>query len=151
MVLQHFLQLGGVGETTGRRDRIAAFRVGEPLAKERVDPLLLVEALAGGVGVAEADGRLGGLAVHQDLGRVALAIRFERVLELPLGAADLSVRERPGESVAGQRRAEARPQNDDDDVGVVRRSDQVLEVMRSEERLALPHHRLQKLLLLWGD
>jgi hypothetical protein len=60
-----------------------------------------------------------------------------------LGAADLSAGERSGEPVCRQGGAEARPQNDDDDVGVVRRGDQILKVMRGQERLALPHHRPQ--------
>jgi len=63
---------------------------GEPLLDERVEPLLLFETFAGCVCVVEADGRDGGLAVHQDRRRVVLAVGFERVLKLPFGAADLA-------------------------------------------------------------
>ena len=143
MILQHFLELRRVGEGPGRSGRVAAFRVGKPLPKERLDPLLLFEPLAGIVGVVEVNGRLGDLAVHQDLGGIALAVRFDCVFELPLGAADLPAGKRSGKSVAWQGSAKARPQNDDNDVGVVRRSDQFLEMMRGQERLALPHHRAQ--------
>jgi len=143
MMLQHVLELGRVGETPGCPARVAAFPVGEPLLEERVDPLLLFELFAGCVRIGQANTRLSSLAVHQDLGRVALAVGFERVLKLPLGATDLSAREWPSEPVAGQCGAEARPQNDDDDVGVVRRGDQILEVMGGKERLALPHRRPQ--------
>jgi hypothetical protein len=81
--------------------------------------------------------------VHQDLGGVALVVRFERVLEFPLGTTDLPTRERSGEFAAGQGRAEPRPQNDDNNVGVARRGDQFLEMMGGHQRLALPHHRPQ--------
>src|SRR5208282_5090125 len=64
MVLQHFLELGRVGKRPGCRARVAALLVDEPLPKERVGPLLLVEPLAGGIRVAEADCRLGSFTVH---------------------------------------------------------------------------------------
>ena len=66
MVLQHFLELGRVGEIPGCPVRIAIILIDKPLGDERVDPLLLFEPLAGSIRVAEADGRLGSLAVHQD-------------------------------------------------------------------------------------
>ena len=143
MVLEHFLELGRVGEFPGRPARVAAIGLGEPLLDERVEPLLLLEPLARRGCIVEADGRHGGLAVHQDRGRVALAVGFERVLELPFGAADFASGQRSGKPVARQGRAKPRPQNDHDDVGVVRRRDQVLKVMRGQQRLAFPHHRPQ--------
>src|SRR6516164_9181577 len=102
MVLQHFGKLGRIGERARCRSRRVSIRVGEPLPKECVDPLLLFELLAGNLRVAEAEGRISGLAVHQNLGGVALAVGFERILELPFGATDLAAGKRSREPVAGK-------------------------------------------------
>ena len=91
--------------------------------------LLLLQYCA----IAELDGDPCALPVKQQLGEATLLVAGRGVLELPFGAGH-------GGFLLGLREwnAETGPQHGHDDVGLVRRDDQVLEMVSGEQWLAFP-------------
>src|SRR5205823_3707620 len=106
-----------------------------------VERPFLLEALEQRRLIAHAGVRLGGLAVDHEVGRPALAEGAERVLELPLRARGVA-RAVLSSELLRQARPEPRPEDADDDVGLRRREDLLLEMGRGTERLVLPEDRL---------
>jgi hypothetical protein len=142
MGLQQLLERGGVGDLAkSRRERLRVL-VDEPALDERLDQMLLRQLLLDRLLVLEAAADGGPLAVHQQVGQLALPVALQRVLELPLRTGHRLAGQRSEEPVGRQRNAQARPQDHHHNVGLARRRDLVLEMLRGGQRLALPKHRL---------
>ena len=92
--------------------------------------------------VVEPDTRRRGLPVHEEIGLPACAVSGERIFELELGAGLVTGAVRAGEP-AGQARTETRPQDRDDDVGLRRANQLLLEVPGGDQRLVLPENGVE--------
>ena len=139
--LEHLLELVAVGEEVERRLE-AALSAAEVALPELLERLALQCRRFELLGAVELGDPLGLLAVDQQVRGTSLAVRLERVLELPFRAGDGCPSIDPAVTLGRQRRAQARPQDHDLDVGARRRLDDVLEVARCEHGLVFPKHRL---------
>ena len=142
MRLQLLLELvGGLEGREGRLERIV--RIAEPMVDEGVERLLLAQPLGDLVLAAQADLGIARLAVDEQVGRPALAVGALGVLELPLRARLIGGAVVAVELVGRQARAQARPEDRDDDVGLRWRDDLLLEVPRGAQGQVFPEDRLE--------
>src|SRR5215470_2377217 len=127
----------------GGRVAWPAFGVKPPLDEVVHQRTLNTAFLQGGF-VVKIGGDPRRLAIEQQFGHAALAGARERILELPLCPGHRPARDRAAELVFRQWRPKPGPQDHDDDVGAARLWDVVgvLEVVRRDQRLAFPLHRL---------
>src|SRR5262249_61869089 len=91
---------------------------------------------------ATATPEISTLSLHDAL---PISVRFQRVLEFPFGPGHRLARQRSRELVDRQRHAESRPEDDDHDVGLARRRDLFLEVVRGDQRSEEHTSELQSL------
>jgi hypothetical protein len=145
VVVKLFLEFRGGGKAVrGGGVALSVFGL-EPSRYKLTHEIALTDPISYGFIVIKFPGDRHRLAIEQQFGNAALAGPGKRVLELPFRAGNwTSPRDRAAELVLGQRHAEPRPQEDDNDVSAARRRDvlRVLEVVRGDQRLALPQHRL---------
>jgi hypothetical protein len=138
-----FIQ-GRIGVEAGEKGAA----VGEMPLPEAAEGVELRQTLRAGSGVTGVDGRRREIAKGENVGRPPLARRFQRVLVFPFGSGDGSTSVHPAIFAQGralrQRRAEPRPDDQDDDVASARRVDRILEMTRGEHRLVFPAIGLER-------
>ena len=137
MVLQQDLEVARRLEGMESGGQGAFGLVVEPLVDEYIELLLLREPLHQVLLVVQPDRRRCGLAVDEQVRLAVPAKALHRLLELVLGTRFVA-RSVLALELLGQLGAESRPENRDDDVGVRRLYDLVLEGRGGNERLVLP-------------
>ncbi len=144
MLIKRLLEFTGVGKAVRGGGQALVAGAAKPTGNERLDKIELGGALEQCFARTAAL-RLGHLAVQKEVRHARLARTGERVFEFPLRAGHgRTPRHRAAVFVRGQDHAETRPQNHDNDVAAMRRRDVfgILEMMRRDQRLALPQQRL---------
>jgi hypothetical protein len=116
--------------------------IGKVPLPESIERLELRETLCPRVRVERIDGRMADVAIGQNVWGAARACGLERVFVLPFGPGD---RHPAVDSPIGadcrllrQRRAEARPQNQEHDIRSARQLDSILEMPGRQHGLILP-------------
>ena len=142
MRFQQDLEVARRLEGMESRDQRSIGLVVEPLADELIELFLLRQPLQQILLVVQANGRRRAPAVHEQVRLAVGAKSRDRLFELVLGAG-LVARSVRARELGRKRRAETRPENGDDDVGVGWLDDLGLKGRGGEQRLVLPENRLE--------
>lgn len=128
-----------------RREKNPA--IGEVPPPERIERIELGDALGARLRITRIDRGGAGVAEREQVGRAMRSRTAQRVLILPLGAchrgAAVDAAILAQGRLLGQRRAEPRPQDEDDDIALARRRERVLEMPGRDQRLVLPADHLE--------